>query len=178
MRPAQAPGMAHCGRPEGSGRDGAGREEEEPGSAQGHGGLGWGAQPAACAGAEAGQDSARNAFRRLQLRGSLSSGSPLWACRAAVHAARAGLRGPGPLLADHRPRQAAGGHVQEAESGAWGRGAGAAQLRTQQDAQSGTDRRRHGRQPGACFYWCFYFRFSVWKNTFSCIPGTSVMARR
>ena len=29
-----------------------------------------------------------------------------------------------------------------------------------------------------CFYWCFYFRFSVWKNTLLRIPGTSVLAER
>lgn len=29
----------------------------------------------------------------------------------------------------------------------------------------------HGHKSGVCFYWCFYFRFSAWKRTFSCIPG-------
>lgn len=31
---------------------------------------------------------------------------------------------------------------------------------------------------GICFYWCFSFRVSLWKNTFWCIPDTTVMAER
>lgn len=29
----------------------------------------------------------------------------------------------------------------------------------------------HSHKSGICFYWCFYFRFSVWKKTFLYIPG-------
>ena len=29
----------------------------------------------------------------------------------------------------------------------------------------------HGHKSGLCFYWCFYFRVSVWKKTFLCLPG-------
>lgn len=29
----------------------------------------------------------------------------------------------------------------------------------------------HGHKSGICFYWCFYFRVSVWKKTFLYIPG-------
>lgn len=33
----------------------------------------------------------------------------------------------------------------------------------------------YGHKSGSCFYWCFYFRVSVWKNTFLCIAGTAVL---
>lgn len=29
----------------------------------------------------------------------------------------------------------------------------------------------HGHKSGLCFYWCFYFRVSVWRKTFLCLPG-------
>lgn len=32
----------------------------------------------------------------------------------------------------------------------------------------------HGHKSGVCFYWCFYFRFSVWKRTFHAFQATSV----
>ena len=54
--------------------------------------------------------------------------------------------------------------------------------KSERDREGGGEKvKKHVHKSGIwfyCFYWCFYFRFSVWKNTLLLIPGTSVLAER